>query len=144
MSRPSFDDIYMRLALMFASRSTCNRLQVGSVVTNADGTMVLSVGYNGNYKGGSNCCDREDVGNCGCIHAEVNSLIKLNSKAYENKIIYVTHLPCAMCAKLIVNKGGFSKVIYKNEYRLDECKEIFRRAGIQLTKWSKPSATSKV
>jgi dCMP deaminase len=133
--RPTFEKIYMTLATMFAERSSCARLQVGAVVTNLEQTMVLSVGYNGNYRGGPNCCDRKDVGNCGCIHAEANCLIKLNSKGYEKKILYVTHLPCPMCAKMIVNKGGFVKIYYGEDYRVEESKEIFKNSGIEVIKW---------
>lgn len=67
MSRPSFRSIYMRLALMMAERSTCQRLQVGCVITSVDFRYVYGVGYNGNASGLPNTCDRSTPGNCGCF-----------------------------------------------------------------------------
>lgn len=144
LNRPRFEDIYMSLSQGFANRSTCSRLKVGCVITNSEFTMVLSVGYNGNAKGEPNKCDRDEPGNCGCIHAEVNALIKLNSKVSEKKIAFVTHLPCPMCSKLFINKGGFEKIYYINEYRISESKELLERHNIRVEKmeWQNKSTTA--
>ena len=57
--RPSFETIYLQLAQILAARSTCSRLQVGTVITSLDYRKVLAVGYNGNATGLTNGCDRE-------------------------------------------------------------------------------------
>lgn len=44
MERPSFEEIYMQLAESFSKRSTCKRLQVGTVITSLDFRKVLSIG----------------------------------------------------------------------------------------------------
>jgi len=79
MTRPSFENVYMKLADELSKRSTCNRLQVGTVITSTDFRKVLSVGYNGNAAGLPNCCDRAEPGNCGCLHSEENAVINCDT-----------------------------------------------------------------
>lgn len=131
MSRPSFDAVYMNLALNLALRSTCARLHVGCAIVSGDYQRVLAVGYNGSYRGGPNGCDSDEPGNCGCIHAEMNAMIKLNPSEMMGKIAYVTTAPCVMCAKGMVN-AGISKVIYLHEYRKKEGIELLAKAGVSV------------
>ena len=55
--RPTFDEVYIKLAEIVSERSTCKRLQVRTVITTADYRKVLAIGYNGNASGLDNCCD---------------------------------------------------------------------------------------
>ena len=55
----------MRMAEELAKRSTCVRLQVGTVVTDQRLENVLAIGYNGNARGLPNKCDSAVPGNCG-------------------------------------------------------------------------------
>lgn len=132
--RPSFEQVYMGFAEAIARRSTCNRLQVGTVITTTDYRKVLAVGYNGNATGFPNCCDSEEPGNCGCLHSEENAVINCDSPRYVEKYIFVTHLPCLMCTKRIVNLGNVKRVVYKQDYRLDDSIEALRKAGIEVGK----------
>ena len=50
-------EVYMRMAEELAKRSTCVRLQVGTVVTDQRLENVLAIGYNGNARGLPNKCD---------------------------------------------------------------------------------------
>ena len=63
MERPTFEQVYMDFAESIARRSTCRRLQVGTVITTTDFRKVLAVGYNGNASGLPNECDRDEPGN---------------------------------------------------------------------------------
>ena len=56
-TRPPLYEVYMRMAEDLAKRSTCSRLRVGTVVTDALLENVLGIGYNGNAKGLDNRCD---------------------------------------------------------------------------------------
>ena len=107
--RPSFEKIYIELARTLSLRSTCKRLNVGTVITSTDFRKVLSVGYNGNASGLPNSCDREEPGNCGCLHSEENAVINCDSPRYVEKIVFVTHLPCSGCAKRLINLGNVQK-----------------------------------
>lgn len=133
-ARPSFEQVYMDFAEAIAKRSTCKRLQVGTVITTTDYRKVLAVGYNGNATGFPNCCDREEVGNCGCLHSEENAVINCDSPRHVEKYMFVTHLPCSMCAKRIVNLGNVKRVVFKSEYRIDDSIETLQKAGIEVEK----------
>ncbi|HEY3118676.1 MAG TPA: Hint domain-containing protein [Chloroflexota bacterium] len=65
--RIPLEEVYMRMAEELAKRSTCARLQVGTVITTPDLTQVLGIGYNGNARGLPNRCDSTQPGNCGCF-----------------------------------------------------------------------------
>src|SRR5579864_7039762 len=67
--RIPLEEVYMRMAEELAKRSTCARLQVGSVITTPDLTQVLGIGYNGNARGLPNRCDSAEPGACGCFVA---------------------------------------------------------------------------
>jgi len=128
--RPTIDQVWMQTAVMLSKRSTCERLQVGCVITDMDKRTVLGNGYNGGAKGQSNKCDPSD--SCGHLHAEVNALIASGSHD-RLKVMYVTTLPCAQCAKAIVN-SGFMGVYYLNEHEKQGSKDILKAAGINLIK----------
>ncbi len=132
-TRPSFDEIYMGLAFQLAERSTCLRLQVGTVITSMDYRKVLAVGYNGNATGLPNQCDRDQAGNCGCLHSEENGVINCDAPRTVEKIVFVTHLPCVMCAKRLINLGNVKRVIYSLAYRSEESKELFATVGIEVS-----------
>ncbi len=131
-SRPGFPEIYMKMAFQLARRSTCSRLQVGTVISCADFRRILAVGYNGNATGLPNTCDRDAPGNCGCLHSEENAVINCTEARETKKIVLVTHLPCVMCAKRLINLGGVQTVYYANEYRSSESLELLETAGIEV------------
>lgn len=131
-NRISFEEIYMQLAYNLAKRSTCKRLNVGAVVVSTDYSRVYGIGYNGNAQGLPNTCDSDEPGNCGCLHAEDNALLKTNGGAEVAKIVFVTHAPCAYCAKRIINKGGVRRVYYGKKYRSEAGIKILEEAGIEV------------
>lgn len=142
-TRPPFNDIYMRLALMMAERSTCARLNVGCAIVSADYRQVLAIGYNGGAAGGPNDCDRhgdEAVGNCGCIHAEQNAVINCTSQRSVPKIVYCTHLPCVLCAKFLINLGGVQRVFYSTDYRIRASLDWFEHASIRAAQLQGPAS----
>jgi dCMP deaminase len=114
--RPSWDQVWMETATVISKRSVDPRFQVGTVIVTHDNTQVLSVGYNGDHKGGSNEVESCEPGQSGFLHAEVNALIKCDYNHPKAKKMYLTLSPCRQCAKLIIN-GGISEVIYSEEYR---------------------------
>ena len=131
--RPDFETIYMQLAFLLAQRSTCKRLQVGTVITSQDYRKVLAVGYNGNASGLPNICDRSEPGNCGCLHSEENAVINCDSPRDLKKIVFVTHHPCVYCAKRLINLGNVTKVYYKNIYRNTSSKELFAKVIFKIS-----------
>ena len=130
--RPPFEQVYMDFANLISRRSTCQRLQVGTVITTTDFRKVLAVGYNGNASGLPNTCDREQPGNCGCLHSEENAVINCDAPRQTEKFVFVTHLPCAMCAKRLINLGNVKRVHYQNDYRNTDSIELLRSVGIEV------------
>ncbi|MCA9739311.1 MAG: deaminase [Gemmatimonadota bacterium] len=136
VDRPPLFEVYMRMAEELAKRSTCARLQVGTVLTDAALENVVAIGYNGNVRGFPNACDTEIPGACGCIHSEMNALVKAPG-ALPNKVAFVTASPCAMCAKLIA-QANVSHLFYREAYRKRDGLDILECAGVRTvhyTRW---------
>ena len=121
----------MRFAEELAQRSTCARAHVGAVVTDASMLQVLGIGYNGNARGFRNGCDRPlEVGNCGCIHAELNALLKAPGMVL-GKRLFTTVAPCAACAKSIIN-ANVSEVFVRDAYRSEAGLVLLQQAGVRV------------
>lgn len=128
VDRPPLFEVYMRMACELALRSTCARLQVGTVITDASLENVVAIGYNGNARGFPNECDSPEPGACGCIHSEMNALVKAPGQL-RDKVAFVTASPCVMCAKLMV-QANVSHVFYRTAYRKFEGLDVLKRAGV--------------
>jgi dCMP deaminase len=121
----------MNIAKEIARRSYDPRLKVGAIVVSADNTQMLSVGYNGNFRGGPHEHESSEPGKSGFIHAEMNALIKCDYNFVKKKHMYVTHSPCRDCSKLIVN-ADISRVVYGELYRSTSGLDIISSSGIEL------------
>ncbi len=137
--RPTFESIYMELAFSLSRRSTCKRLQVGTVITSTDARRVLAVGYNGNATGLPHGCDRDEPGNCGCLHSEENAVINCDAPRLTEKIVYVTHMPCVQCAKRLINVGSIRHIWYAKPYRNSSSLELFTSVGIPMMQLDHPT-----
>lgn len=116
--RISLHEVFLRMADELAGRSTCRRLSVGTVITDRELQNVVAIGYNGNAAGLPNHCDDHHAGRCGCLHSEANALVKAPG-SLRDKVVFVTHTPCVMCAKLMIN-AHVKRVYYRERYR-DPC-----------------------
>lgn len=136
VGRPPLFEVYMRMAEELAKRSTCARLQVGTVITDARLENVVAIGYNGNARGFPNRCDSDEAGKCGCIHSEMNALVK-SPGHLRDKVAFITASPCVMCAKLIV-QANISHVFFRERYRNSEGLDVLQRGGVtavHYTRW---------
>jgi dCMP deaminase len=130
MKEPSWDHIWISLAYNISQKSKDPRLKVGAVIVTGDNETVLAIGYNGDEKGGNNKPDSLKPGESGFIHAEANALTKLNYWDHRPRKIYLTHSPCPVCARMIVN-AGITKVVYANMYRNSRGLDILNERGIE-------------
>ncbi len=107
--RVPWDQYFMNIAQVVASRSTCPRKFVGAVIVR-DRT-ILSTGYNGSIRGMPHCMDAghmmENDHCVATIHAEANAIIQAakNGVMIDGATIYVTASPCWNCFKQIANVG---------------------------------------
>ena len=146
MKRPSWDEYFMTITGVVASRSTCLRRQVGSIVVRDN--RILATGYNGAPAGLRHClevgCVRQRQGVpsgqrhelCRGLHAEQNALIQaaVYGIAIQGASFYVTHQPCVLCAKMMAN-AGIHKVVFAGDYPDELAQEICREAGITMVRF---------
>jgi len=130
-TRPSWDDVWMETAKTISCRSLDPRHKVGAIVVTDDNTQVLSVGYNGDHRGGPNCVESTEPGMSGFLHADINCLIKCDFNNPKKKRMYLTLSPCRQCAKAIIN-GGIREVVYLEEYRDTSGINLLRESGITV------------
>lgn len=130
--RPTMQEVWMKAALLLSKRSTCSRAQVGAIITTKNLRHVLGNGYNGSPAGQPNECLSTEPGSCGHIHSEMNAMLDSGSEP-RDKVMFVTTLPCVVCARHMVN-SGFSAVYYLNDYRLHDSLELLEKAGIVVSR----------
>jgi dCMP deaminase len=133
-ARLSLPEAYQRFAEALALRSTDGRQQVGCVVVSGDLERVLGVGYNGGAAGVS---DRAFIPSdrSGYVHAEENALLKAGA-IEKDKVMFITHTPCVMCAKRAVNSGVARVYCRQPNQRGDAMGvELLRAAGKQVIWW---------
>jgi dCMP deaminase len=123
--RPSKHETFMEIARVVAKRSTCDRMQVGCVITDEFGEKI-AIGYNGGPKGGRNKCARKGTGVCGCLHGETNAVIKADFPG--RRIAYVTISPCELCAIALIN-AHVEELHVGNVYRNENGLNVFRELG---------------
>ena len=134
--RPSWNEYFMNIAHEVAKRSTCERAQVGAVIVREK--RILTTGYNGSPRGLPHCNEAGclmDNGHCvRTLHAEQNAIIQaaLHGVITEAATIYVTHQPCFICAKTIIN-AGISEIVYDKEYQDDRSLDFLQQAGVMIT-----------
>ena len=122
--------VFANFALELAKLSKCEERKVAAIITDRDLTQIYSIGLNGGPKGLVDCMCKID-GKYGCVHAEINALIKCRSDA-PDKVMFVTLSPCKQCAAAIINApGGFSTVYYIQEWKDTTGVELLRKAGIR-------------
>ena len=150
-SRPDIDEYFLKIASVVAERSTCCRHHVGAVAVRDK--HILATGYNGAPSGSRDClelgCLRDELGIpsgerheiCRGIHAEQNVIIQasLHGVSLEGSTIYVTHTPCVLCAKMLVN-ARIKRYVSFGSYDDDSFIDLFGEAGIEVDIKKKPSS----
>ncbi|MBQ9310931.1 MAG: dCMP deaminase family protein [Bacteroidales bacterium] len=128
-----FDDKYISMARIWATNSYCKRRQVGALIVKDK--MIISDGYNGTPSGFENICEEDGVTKPYVLHAEANAISKVakSGNSSEGATLYVTASPCIECSKLII-QAGIRRVVYSDEYRLDDGVQLLRRAGVEVEK----------
>jgi len=143
-ARPEWDDYFMGIARVVASRSNCVKRKVAAVVT--IDRRIISTGYNGTPRGTRNCneggCPRCNnlvpggtrLDECLCSHAEENAITQAayHGVSLKGGTIYSTFSPCLQCTKMIIN-AGLHEVVYQNDYPLGEVAlDLLEEAGVGL------------
>jgi dCMP deaminase len=142
--RPGWDQYFMSVARVVASRSNCVKRKVAAVVTRDK--RIVSTGYNGTPRGVRNCneggCARcnsfgvggADLGECLCSHGEENAITQAayHGVSLRGGTLYSTYCPCLLCTKMIIN-AGIVEVVYNGDYPLGEISlALMREAGVKV------------
>jgi len=143
MSRPSWDEYFMKIVDLVKTRSTCLRRQVGALIVKDK--RILASGYNGAPAGVSHCdeigCLRQQLNIpsgerhelCRAIHAEQNAIVQAaySGTSVRGATMYVSLQPCSLCAKLMIN-AGITKLVYCGSYPDELSLSMLNEAGIEL------------
>ena len=144
-SRPKWDEYFMKVAYLVSERSSCLRRQVGAVLVKD--RHVLATGYNGAPAGITHCdiagCLRQKLNVpsgerheiCRGLHAEQNVFLQAarHGISAKDSILYITHTPCSICAKMIVNVG-IKEVIVAGDYPDKMAASFLKEAKVKLRK----------
>jgi len=140
--RPSWDEYFLKVAMLVSERATCPRMHVGCVLVKDN--QILATGYNGSIPNDTHCEDD------GCIvvdnhcvrtnHAEINAITQcarhgvntLGAKAY------VTNMPCTTCSKALI-ASGIKEIIIFSDYHDTLAIEFFKKANVLIRKLPKPN-----
>jgi dCMP deaminase len=146
VQRPSWDEYFMNIAKVVASRSNCMKRKVAAIIVRDK--RVISTGYNGTPRGTRNCneggCPRCNnlatsgtaLDECLCSHGEENAIVQASyhGTSLKDSVIYTTFAPCLQCCKMIIN-SGIREVIYNMDYPLnDSAFRLFQEANIFIRK----------
>lgn len=141
MDRPSWDTTYLGMAYWLSLRSTCPKLAVGMIVVTEDHRLVVA-GYNGAPPGHPHCadvgCDIGDGGRCHrAVHAEQNAVAfaARHGIAITGCSVYLTHIPCTLCARLLITAGIQCVVCvepYGSRESIYRVTSMFARSGLDF------------
>jgi dCMP deaminase len=121
---------------------------MGSIIVK--NKRILTTGYNGAPSGVKTCKDRKECIRvqqsinsgerqevCYAVHAETNAITQAAKMgiAVEGATLYVTHSPCSMCARTIIN-SGIVRVVYREGYPDDWSGKLFEEAGVKLEQFN--------
>lgn len=122
--------VFAEFVRNLSTLSKCEERKVAAIITDKDLTQIYSIGLNGGPKGLVDCMCKID-GKYGCVHAEINALIKCRNDS-PDKVMFVTLSPCKQCAAAIINApGGFSTVYYLQQWKDTTGIELLKKAGIR-------------
>lgn len=139
--RPSWDQYFLKLAMLASERSTCPRMHCGCVLVKD--RYVLATGYNGSIPGQPHC---DDVG---CLivdnhcqrtnHAEINSLIQaaVHGINVKGSTAYITNMSCTTCAKALIG-AGIIRVVVFSDFHDTLATKFYTEANVEIVKMPVP------
>lgn len=134
--RPSWDDYFMAIARIVATRSTCDRLDSGAVLVKDK--RIIATGYNGSPPGLPHCDDVGHLleeGHCvRTIHGENNVILQaaaFGSTSTHGATMYTKYSPCIHCAKYVV-AAGIKRIVLGKVYRNAAAVDYLREAGLTV------------
>ena len=136
--RPSWDEYFMATASLIASRSNCERLNVGCVIVTGGErkNRLVAAGYNGFLPGSPHASRLRDGHEQATVHAEQNAIADAarRGSSVDGCVAYVTHFPCINCAKIMA-AAGIGEIKYHGDYNNDPLVgTLLAEAGVKISK----------
>ena len=143
-NRPSWDEYFLKLAMLASERATCPRMHCGCVFVRDK--FVLATGYNGSLPGLPHC---EDVGclvvDNHCVrtnHAEINALTQaaIHGVLVKGATAYITNMSCTSCAKALI-AAGIKRVVVFSDFHDTLATQFYTDSGVEIAKLEMPVTT---
>ena len=140
-NRPSWDEYFLKLAMLASERATCPRMHVGCVLVKDK--FVLATGYNGSLPGQPHC---DEVGclivDNHCVrtnHAEINALVQATTHGVNIKgaTAYITNMSCTNCAKALI-AAGIKRVVVFSDYHDTLATKFYTDSDVEIEKLKIP------
>lgn len=139
--RPSWDEYFLKLAMLASERATCPRMHCGCVIVKD--RFVLATGYNGSLPGQPHC-DKD-----GCLivdnhcvrtnHAEINALVQATRHGVSliGATAYITNMSCTACAKALI-AAGIKRVVVFSDFHDTLATQFYTEAEVEIVKMNVP------
>lgn len=140
MKRPDWDEYFMFIAIILATRHSCLKRGVGAVVVKDN--RIIATGYNGAASGLKSClqsgyCHYEQLAlneakingkkfseirenfkilHCSAVHAETNAISQCSREETKGSVLYITNYPCPICVRNAIITHGIKAVRVWKEY----------------------------
>lgn len=140
-----WDKRFLKLCVEVGTWSSCLRREVGCII--AKNNRIIAQGYNGAPAGFNTCRDKGychknklgiESGPCECyaVHAEQNAILQAAKMgiSIDGATIYITHKPCDICTKLILN-CGIARIVYIHDYDSKWSDKLIKESGIEIEQY---------
>jgi dCMP deaminase len=148
MTRPEWDEYFLKITRDVSERATCVKRKVGAIIVKEN--HILATGYNGTPKGFTHCteenCIRKQMNVpsgqrhelCRGLHAEQNAIIQAawHGVKIEGGTMYCTYQPCAICVKMLIN-AGIRKLVYAGGYPDELAQQMLKDSRLPVVKYEK-------
>ena len=129
---------FLSLATTIAQWSKDPSTRVGAVAVGS-ARQLLESGYNGPPRGVRDLDERMDrpAKYLWTAHAEENLVAHAARRQLEGSTVYVTHLCCSACARMLIN-AGVAKVVVgdgqtaMSQDQFDAASVMFEEAGVEV------------
>lgn len=143
MTRPSWDEYFLKITKDVSERATCVKRKVGAIVVKNN--HILATGYNGTPKGFVHCTEETCIRRqmhvpsgqrhelCRGLHAEQNAIIQaaVHGVKIEKGTLYCTYQPCVICVKMMIN-AGIKRLVYMGGYPDELASQMLKDSKMEV------------
>lgn len=139
------EKLWFDIVHRFSAQSKCKSRKVGAVIVK-NGNLIAE-GWNSppglcteHDCKRERCLSKDNASTSGmnldtaiCVHAEANSIGNCAKRGVstDGATIYVTHLPCLECSKLIIS-AGIKEVVYDQFYPSEASQFVLKKSDVIL------------